>query len=331
MAPELRSKKRAKPSSSSTSKPAATSSKKRKISPEAPVAEDDSTAALFQGFESSGGDESSEEESGRRPLKVPDIPRDSNTEKQLQSVKSTANAPGTIYVGRIPHGFYEHEMRAYFSQFGDITRLRLSRNRKTGRSKHYAFIEFGSAEVAEIVAKTMNNYLLFGHILKCQVVPQEQLHETLWKGANKRFRKIPWNKLEGKKLEAARSREQWEKKVEVEIRKRLEKQEKLKAIGYDYDAPALKRIDQVPQKEVPLPIDSQAHEETPSQVTAVSQDPVSTAVEADEEQMTRSLVKKDEPNIITASEEIVVKKGKGSKKGGEGRKSRASSGSLVKK
>ena len=35
-----------------------------------------------------------------------------------------------VYVGRIPHGFYEDQMRKFFSQFGDIQNLRLSRNRK---------------------------------------------------------------------------------------------------------------------------------------------------------------------------------------------------------
>lgn len=39
---------------------------------------------------------------------------------------------GVLYLGRIPHGFYEDEMRSYFSQFGDVTRLRLSRNKKVG-------------------------------------------------------------------------------------------------------------------------------------------------------------------------------------------------------
>lgn len=51
---------------------------------------------------------------------------------------------GVIYLGRIPHGFFEDQMRAYFSQFGDVTRLRLSRNKKVRissslRSNH-AFI-----------------------------------------------------------------------------------------------------------------------------------------------------------------------------------------------
>lgn len=30
----------------------------------------------------------------------------------------------------IPHGFYEKEMYKYFSQFGKVMRLRLSKNRK---------------------------------------------------------------------------------------------------------------------------------------------------------------------------------------------------------
>ena len=38
--------------------------------------------------------------------------------------------PGAIYLGQIPHGFYENEMKGYFSQFGKITRLKLFRSRK---------------------------------------------------------------------------------------------------------------------------------------------------------------------------------------------------------
>lgn len=43
----------------------------------------------------------------------------------------------TLYLGRIPHGFYEEQMKEYFGQFGDVTRLRLARNPKVsdGRPK----------------------------------------------------------------------------------------------------------------------------------------------------------------------------------------------------
>jgi hypothetical protein len=34
--------------------------------------------------------------------------------------------------------------------------IQVSRNKKTGKSKHYAFVEFKFKEVASIVAETMN-------------------------------------------------------------------------------------------------------------------------------------------------------------------------------
>lgn len=40
-----------------------------------------------------------------------------------------------IYLGHIPFGFFEEEMKGFFSQFGAVTRLRLARSKKTGRSK----------------------------------------------------------------------------------------------------------------------------------------------------------------------------------------------------
>lgn len=41
-----------------------------------------------------------------------------------------ALTPGVIYLGHIPHGFYEDEIRGFFSQFGTINKVRLSRSKK---------------------------------------------------------------------------------------------------------------------------------------------------------------------------------------------------------
>jgi len=183
---------------------------------------------------------------------------------------------------RIPHGFYEHEMRAYFSQFGDIRRLRLSRNRKTGQSKHYAFLEFASSDIAKIVADTMNNYLMFGHILKCRIVPKEQVHENLWKGADKRFKKVPWSKMEGRKLAMGMGEAGWEKRIEGEKQRRKDKEEKLKAIGYEFEAPVLKGVadlkGKTPEKAINAPemesegVGVSAIEERPSTIVVVSEE-----------------------------------------------------------
>ncbi|OJD26449.1 hypothetical protein ACJ73_02162, partial [Blastomyces percursus] len=124
--------------------------------------DDDQTAALIQGFESSGDEDISGDEGFEPGKGVPAIPDAKQMKRKLRKMKrntTEAEEPGTVYVGRVPHGFYEHEMRAYFSQFGPITQLRLSRHRTTGRSKHFAFIEFASDSVARVVADTMDNYL----------------------------------------------------------------------------------------------------------------------------------------------------------------------------
>ncbi|KAL4767657.1 hypothetical protein BDW60DRAFT_145841 [Aspergillus nidulans var. acristatus] len=213
--------------------------------------EDDQTTALIRGFESSGDEDESGDEGIDPEAPVPKIPDSKKAKRKIlklqkQNKAESSEQPGVVYVGRIPHGFYEHQMRAYFSQFGDITKLRLSRNRHTGKSKHYAFIEFASESVAKIVAATMDNYLMYGHILKCKYVPSEQLHPELWKGANRRFKATPWNRIEQKRLNKGRTRENWTKNIEKEQKRRLAKAEKMKELGYEIELPELKSVDEVP-------------------------------------------------------------------------------------
>jgi nucleolar protein 15 len=66
---------------------------------------------------------------------------------------------------------------------------------QTGKSKHYGFIEFDSASVAKIVAETMDNYLLNGHIMQCKVIPKDKVHPQLWVGANRKWRTVPPEQL----------------------------------------------------------------------------------------------------------------------------------------
>ena len=139
-------------------------------------------------------------------------------------------------------------MKKYFGQFGKVTNLRLSRNKKTGASKHYAFVEFQSQEVADIVARTMNNYLLFGHILKVHLIPNDQVHPDLFKGSNQRFKVDPRNKKAGLEMERGAERSQWEKRVGNENKRRESKAKQLKEIfDYEFEAPTLKTVDAVPQ------------------------------------------------------------------------------------
>ncbi|KAN0108200.1 hypothetical protein V8E51_007942 [Hyaloscypha variabilis] len=208
---------------------------------------DDQTEALLKGFESDSDEQDSKvKEIYKKGDPIPSITENKELSKKKQAkLKKVAafpgqGKPGAVYVGRIPHGFFENEMRAYFGQFGNILKLRLSRNRRTGASRHFAFILFEHSGVADIVAKTMDNYLMFGHILKVKFVPEEQVPAGVWKGANKRFKKVPWNKMSGRALEQGASEEVWEQRIQLEQERRDKKAKKLEAIGYEFDAPEIK-------------------------------------------------------------------------------------------
>ena len=61
----------------------------------------------------------------------------------------------------------------FFTQFGNVTNVKVSRNKKTGKAKHYAFLEFQYPEVAETAAEAMNDYMLFTQKLVVRVVPKK--------------------------------------------------------------------------------------------------------------------------------------------------------------
>lgn len=224
----------------------------------------DQTADLLAGFSSDeSGDEDGDE--GVDVSTLPAAPTTGEVQKAItkaskQKSDDSESTPGVVYISRLPHGFFEKQLRAYFSQFGTISHLRLARNRKTGKSKHYAFIEFEAASVADIVAKTMDKYLLFGHILQCKRIPAEQVKDEIWKGPKgvKNGKVRPRNRIEGSKLRKGTDREGWEKRITREEQRRQSKQEKLKELGYDFDMPAVKGVDAVTTQKAVKSADAEA-------------------------------------------------------------------------
>ncbi|XP_029035141.1 MKI67 FHA domain-interacting nucleolar phosphoprotein-like [Osmia bicornis bicornis] len=100
-------------------------------------------------------------------------------EKTVRERKITR---GIVYLGHIPHGFYEEQMTEYFKQFGQVTRVRVTRSRNTGRSRGYGYVEFMLPDVAKIAAETMNNYLMCGRLLKATYIPPEKQHIRYFAG-----------------------------------------------------------------------------------------------------------------------------------------------------
>lgn len=79
-----------------------------------------------------------------------------------------------MLIKNLPHGFFEEQLQSYFSQYGRVTRLRLARSERTGASRAYAFIEFKYPEVAQIAAESIDNYLMYRHIVHAVYIPPEQ-------------------------------------------------------------------------------------------------------------------------------------------------------------
>ena len=111
-------------------------------------------------------------------------------EKKIAPRKESKKTLAVLRVAGLPHEFSEKEVRAFFGQFGTIFKLRLSRSKRTARSKGYAFIQFEMPEVAKIVAEATNNYFIGGKPIRVEHMSPENVWPDLFKGHNKVFKDL---------------------------------------------------------------------------------------------------------------------------------------------
>ncbi|XP_065666605.1 MKI67 FHA domain-interacting nucleolar phosphoprotein-like isoform X2 [Hydra vulgaris] len=157
--------------------------------------------------------------------------------KKIAELSSDVSPTGTIYIGHLPRGFYENEIKKYFSQFGVVNKVRLARSKKTGGHKGYGYVQFANEDVAKIAAEAMNNYLMFNKLLKCQFVPNEKLHPKVWKGCNKKFVWINKAKLARQVHNKRKTKEASQKAFERLNKRDKKKREKLLACGIKFEFP----------------------------------------------------------------------------------------------
>ncbi|KAL3731946.1 hypothetical protein ACJRO7_028756 [Eucalyptus globulus] len=175
--------------------------------------------------------------SGSKTEDVDFLPLEGGPGHKLPVEKPSKSASTVLYIGRIPHGFYEKEIEGYFSQFGTIKRLRIARNKRTGKSKHFGFIQFESPEVAKIVAETMHNYLLFEHLLQVHLIPPEHVHPKIWKGFNYRYKPLDRVQVQRKNHNKERTLEEHKKLVNGIMQRDKKRRKKIEAAGIDYECP----------------------------------------------------------------------------------------------
>ena len=93
-----------------------------------------------------------------------------------------------LYVGNLPFSTTEEELRTLFTQAGAVVSVSLIKDRETGRSRGFAFVEFGSQAEAEKAVSLFNNTQLDNRTLKVNLArPREESGKFRRSGGNRRF------------------------------------------------------------------------------------------------------------------------------------------------
>jgi RNA recognition motif-containing protein len=80
-----------------------------------------------------------------------------------------------IYVGNLSYDTTEDDIRTLFAQAGTVASVALIKDRDTGQSKGFAFVEMSNQSEAEKAIQTFNGYTLSNRPLKVNLArPREE-------------------------------------------------------------------------------------------------------------------------------------------------------------
>ena len=71
-----------------------------------------------------------------------------------------------IYVGNLGYGTTEESLKRLFAEFGEIESVKVIKDRFSGRSKGYGFIEMPSNSEADQAIKALNGNRIDGNNIK---------------------------------------------------------------------------------------------------------------------------------------------------------------------
>ena len=71
----------------------------------------------------------------------------------------------TIYVGNLPRDISEEEVRAAFAAFGEVSAVRMIKDKITGDPRGFGFVEMPNAEEGASAIRGMNGKELKGRTL----------------------------------------------------------------------------------------------------------------------------------------------------------------------
>lgn len=93
-----------------------------------------------------------------------------------------------LYVGNLPFKTTEEDLRSMFAQAGNVVSVSLIKDRDTGRSRGFAFVEFSTQAEAEKAVSLFNNTPLENRTLKVNLArPKEETGKFRRPGGNRRY------------------------------------------------------------------------------------------------------------------------------------------------
>jgi cold-inducible RNA-binding protein len=86
-----------------------------------------------------------------------------------------------LYIGNLSYTTTEEELRTLFTQAGTVTSVELIKDRYTGNSKGFAFIEMGNQSEIEKAITMFNGYSLDNREIKVSIArPREERPRGGW-------------------------------------------------------------------------------------------------------------------------------------------------------
>jgi RNA recognition motif-containing protein len=86
-----------------------------------------------------------------------------------------------IYVGQLPYNVNEDELREIFSEYGEIASLNLIKDRFSGQSKGFGFIDMPNNSEADKAIKALNKTMLKGREIKVNQAEERRKKSTFRK------------------------------------------------------------------------------------------------------------------------------------------------------
>ncbi len=85
----------------------------------------------------------------------------------------------SIYVGNLPYGTSEEELRELFSQFGAVHSVRMIMDRETGRFRGFCFVEMNMGEADQAI-QSLNGNDYGGRTLRINEAKEREPRRQSW-------------------------------------------------------------------------------------------------------------------------------------------------------